>query len=224
VAINQEYCVAAQVWRLSSADMCEIARNSVLQSGFEYPWKAHFIGPNYAVAGPLGNDIHLTNVPYIRLQYRLETLVAELQLVEEGVRTHRESLGAAPPPDSVRHVRAKSGRHMLPSGLSGVPVTTSDGNYINFNATPVTGSSAAPGQHASPLQLGTRIAQLSDAGNSSSLLRECSLPGAAPGVTAAAAWSAAPHNSLSTDFGSVRFQPYGNNVESARSSSLPVKF
>ena len=53
----EEYCVAAQVWHLSSADMCEIARNSVLQSGFEYPWKAHFIGPNYAVAGPLGNGV-----------------------------------------------------------------------------------------------------------------------------------------------------------------------
>jgi AMP deaminase len=52
---RQEYCVASQVWRLSSADMCEIARNSVLQSGFEYPWKSHFIGPDYAVAGPLGN-------------------------------------------------------------------------------------------------------------------------------------------------------------------------
>ncbi len=27
----EEYCVAAQVWKLSSTDMCEIARNSVLQ-------------------------------------------------------------------------------------------------------------------------------------------------------------------------------------------------
>ena len=51
----EEYCVAAQVWRLSSSDLCEIARNSVMQSGFEYPWKAHFIGPNYAIAGPMGN-------------------------------------------------------------------------------------------------------------------------------------------------------------------------
>jgi hypothetical protein len=34
--------------------------------------------------GPAGNDIHMTNVPYIRLQYRLETLNAELALIEEG--------------------------------------------------------------------------------------------------------------------------------------------
>ena len=31
----EEYSIAAQIWRLSAADMCELARNSVLQSGFE---------------------------------------------------------------------------------------------------------------------------------------------------------------------------------------------
>lgn len=43
------------MWKLSSSDMCEIARNSVSQSGFEYPFKAHFMGPNYAAPGPAGN-------------------------------------------------------------------------------------------------------------------------------------------------------------------------
>lgn len=51
----EEYCVAAQVWKLSPADKCEIARNSVLQSGFEHPYKAHFIGEKYARDGPEGN-------------------------------------------------------------------------------------------------------------------------------------------------------------------------
>lgn len=32
----EEYSIAAQVWKLSTCDMCEIARNSVLQSGFEH--------------------------------------------------------------------------------------------------------------------------------------------------------------------------------------------
>lgn len=31
----EEYSVAAQIWKLGSGDMCEIARNSVLASGFE---------------------------------------------------------------------------------------------------------------------------------------------------------------------------------------------
>lgn len=31
----EEYSIAAQVWKLSPCDMCELARNSVLMSGFE---------------------------------------------------------------------------------------------------------------------------------------------------------------------------------------------
>ena len=30
----EEYSIAAQIWKLSSIDMCEIARNSVLMSGY----------------------------------------------------------------------------------------------------------------------------------------------------------------------------------------------
>ena len=30
----EEYSIAAQVWKLSSSDMCEIARNSAIMSGF----------------------------------------------------------------------------------------------------------------------------------------------------------------------------------------------
>lgn len=56
--ISCPYC-AAQVWKLTSVDMCEIARNSVLQSGFEYPFKAHFLGPAYAQPGPAGNGASL---------------------------------------------------------------------------------------------------------------------------------------------------------------------
>lgn len=32
----EEYAIAAQVWKLSTCDLCEIARNSVLQSGFSH--------------------------------------------------------------------------------------------------------------------------------------------------------------------------------------------
>jgi len=32
--LMEEYSIAAQVWKLSSTDMCELARNSVLMSGF----------------------------------------------------------------------------------------------------------------------------------------------------------------------------------------------
>ncbi|KAK6011498.1 putative AMP deaminase [Ostertagia ostertagi] len=45
---------------------CELARNSVLQSGFEDKVKIHWLGPHYQEEGVLGNDIHRTNVPDIR--------------------------------------------------------------------------------------------------------------------------------------------------------------
>jgi AMP deaminase len=32
----EEYSIAAQVWKLSAVDMCELARNSVLMSGFSH--------------------------------------------------------------------------------------------------------------------------------------------------------------------------------------------
>lgn len=35
----EEYSIATQVWKLSSCDMCELARNSVLMSGFSHKVK-----------------------------------------------------------------------------------------------------------------------------------------------------------------------------------------
>ena len=111
--IVEEYCVAAQVrsvlvcatprthspraqvWKLNSCDLCELARNSVLQSGFEYPFKAHFLGTTQTYAclrlalppknatpicagekhylhGTAGNDGSVTNVPNIRIHFRQE--------------------------------------------------------------------------------------------------------------------------------------------------------
>ena len=80
----EEYAVAAQMYQLSSSDLAELSRNSVLQSGFEYPFKAHFIGTEYAIPGPEGNEITLTNLPNIRLQYRIEVLSEELKMLAAG--------------------------------------------------------------------------------------------------------------------------------------------
>jgi AMP deaminase len=74
----EEYSIAAQVWKLSSSDMCELARNSVLQSGFPHETKLHWLGPNYMEEGTQGNDITRTNVPDIRVAFRHETMITEL--------------------------------------------------------------------------------------------------------------------------------------------------
>ncbi|XP_046892715.1 AMP deaminase 2 isoform X1 [Hypomesus transpacificus] len=84
--LMEEYSIAAQVWKLSSCDMCELARNSVLMSGFSHKAKSYWLGPNYSREGPESNDIRRTNVPDIRVAYRSETLSEELHLITHAVR------------------------------------------------------------------------------------------------------------------------------------------
>lgn len=83
--LMEEYAIAAQVFKLSTCDMCEIARNSVLQSGLSAEEKIHFLGTSYLQDGPEGNDIRKTNVAQIRMAYRYETQCYELNLIREGV-------------------------------------------------------------------------------------------------------------------------------------------
>ncbi|KAF3448165.1 hypothetical protein FNV43_RR08876 [Rhamnella rubrinervis] len=80
----EEYSIAASVWKLSSCDLCEIARNSVYQSGFSHALKSHWIGKQYYKRGPDGNDIHKTNVPHIRLEFRETIWREEMQQVYVG--------------------------------------------------------------------------------------------------------------------------------------------
>jgi AMP deaminase len=80
----EEYSIAASVWKLSSCDLCEIARNSVYQSGFSHALKSHWIGKEYYKRGPNGNDIHRTNVPHIRLEFRDTIWREEMQQVYLG--------------------------------------------------------------------------------------------------------------------------------------------
>lgn len=74
-ALVEEYSVATQVWKLSSTDQCELARHSVLQSGWEERYKLHFLGSEF-------QDIRETNVPKIRLLFRQEALEVELSAIE----------------------------------------------------------------------------------------------------------------------------------------------
>uniref|UniRef100_H3DCF6 AMP deaminase n=1 Tax=Tetraodon nigroviridis TaxID=99883 RepID=H3DCF6_TETNG len=85
--LMEEYSIAAQVWKLSSCDMCELARNSVIMSGFPHKVKSSWLGPNYINEGQEGNDIRRTNVPDIRVAYRYETMCEELNLITQAIRT-----------------------------------------------------------------------------------------------------------------------------------------
>ncbi|XP_049566147.1 AMP deaminase 1 isoform X2 [Orcinus orca] len=85
--LMEEYAIAAQVFKLSTCDMCEVARNSVLQCGISHEEKVKFLGDNYLEEGPTGNDIRKTNVAQIRMAYRYETWCYELNLIAEGIKS-----------------------------------------------------------------------------------------------------------------------------------------
>ncbi len=84
--LMEEYSIATQVWKLNAVDMCELARNSVVMSGFPTWVKKHWLGTNFQKEGVQGNDVKRTNVPDIRVGYRYDTWVYELNLIVEGVK------------------------------------------------------------------------------------------------------------------------------------------
>ncbi|KAH8708016.1 AMP deaminase [Beauveria bassiana] len=73
----EEYAVAAQICKLSSVDMCELAKNSVKQSGYERAIKQQWLGPDFEKPGKEGNKMVKTNVPDRRAEFRYITLVQE---------------------------------------------------------------------------------------------------------------------------------------------------
>ncbi|KAF4629573.1 hypothetical protein G7Y89_g8573 [Cudoniella acicularis] len=78
----EEYSVAAQIYKLNAVDMCELAKNSVKQSGYEHAVKQRWLGPDYNLAGVKGNHMAKSNVPNIREGFRHETLLQELSMIE----------------------------------------------------------------------------------------------------------------------------------------------
>ncbi|KAI4836477.1 AMP deaminase [Plasmodium brasilianum] len=74
----EEYSICAHIWKLSAVDLCEIARNSVIQSGYEPSFKKHWLG--IAEEQDLlnfQNNPEKTNIPNTRMTYRKNTLAEE---------------------------------------------------------------------------------------------------------------------------------------------------
>jgi AMP deaminase len=53
----------------------------VIQSGWENKIKMHWIGKTWSEPGIAGNDMRKTNVPNIRVAFRHETLMEELNML-----------------------------------------------------------------------------------------------------------------------------------------------
>ncbi|KZT11831.1 AMP deaminase [Laetiporus sulphureus 93-53] len=77
----EEYSVAAHIYKLPQSSLAELARNSVIQSGFEMELKRHWLGQYWYLPGAAGNDINKTDVPNLRLEYRRQTMVEELSMI-----------------------------------------------------------------------------------------------------------------------------------------------
>lgn len=78
----EEYAVAAQIYKLTNIDMCELAKHSVVQSGFEHSVKQRWLGQNFHLPGVAGNDMAKVNVPNIREAFRHETWLQELAMID----------------------------------------------------------------------------------------------------------------------------------------------
>lgn len=78
----EEYSVAAQIYKFSAVDMCELAKHSVDHSGFEMSLKQRWLGQNCHLPGVAGNNVGKSNVPNTREAFRDETLLGELGLIE----------------------------------------------------------------------------------------------------------------------------------------------
>lgn len=103
----EEYSVAAQIYKLNAVDMCELAKNSVLQSGFEHCIKQKWLGPHCHLPGLAGNVVAKSNVPNIREAYRHETLVQELSMIDRytaGTNSAQPVSSATLPPQNNRKI------------------------------------------------------------------------------------------------------------------------
>ncbi|KAF7459364.1 AMP deaminase [Cryptosporidium felis] len=94
----EEYSIASHIWKLNNVDLCEIARNSVLQSGFSSKSKASWLGIKncnylnkslYNIVNDFEpcdvNDITRSNVPNMRIQFRRDMLRGEMELISRDI-------------------------------------------------------------------------------------------------------------------------------------------
>lgn len=79
----EEYSVAAKVWKLSFNDLSEVAKNSVLQSGFPDEWKVAALGSLWRLKSVLGNQVRKSHVSDIRIAFRFETYHAEINFLDD---------------------------------------------------------------------------------------------------------------------------------------------
>lgn len=80
----EEYAICVQTWRLRSADQAELARNSVILSGFPDSTKEQWLGSRFFDTSPKGNVPAKSGISNVRAQYRSDCLSDERSFVAES--------------------------------------------------------------------------------------------------------------------------------------------
>ncbi|KAI4596261.1 AMP deaminase [Pestalotiopsis sp. 9143b] len=99
----EEYAVAAQIYKLGPVDMCEFAKNSVKQSGYEYSIKQQWLGDNFHLPGKEGNNMVKTNVPDRREEFRHHTWVEEHHMISKYTQPAAGASGHLKVPEHQQH-------------------------------------------------------------------------------------------------------------------------
>ena len=148
----EEYSVAAQIYKLNAVDMCELAKNSVMQSGFEHVVKQRWLGSDYHLPGVAGNNVAKSNVPNIREAFRHETLLQELSMIDRYTvaTTSTEPVSTTNLPPPVPHYH-QSQAAASPSISIRTNPSASYGHPENYNTDPQSRLPAAALPHPMPL-------------------------------------------------------------------------
>lgn len=81
----EEYSMASKMWKLSTTDCCEIAKMSILQSGYSHTMKTYWLGNHYYLHSSRGNQSLKSNVSDIRCAYRYEVYWDEIKYLQRAM-------------------------------------------------------------------------------------------------------------------------------------------
>ncbi|KAI1459422.1 AMP deaminase [Annulohypoxylon moriforme] len=132
--LMEEYAVAAQIYKLSPVDMCELAKNSVRQSGYEYSIKQQWLGEKFNLPGKDGNSMVKTNVPDRREEFRHHTWVEEHRMISSYTSTTELHEVLEHHPAAVSNLNPASPTSSLKTNMAS-GITTGDSKshtYINI--------------------------------------------------------------------------------------------
>ncbi|KAK5127012.1 hypothetical protein LTR85_008371 [Meristemomyces frigidus] len=160
----EEYAVAAQIYKLSAVDMCELAKHSVVQSGFEHIVKQRWLGDRYNLPGVLGNDIMKVNVPSIREAFRHETWLQEMAMIDRYTQVHnvqQQELGEVVLPEQLQ--QQQQGSPVVaapPSPTASMMTNASATNPLGIDtSTYRPGTTTATPQSYRPITQAARLSQ-----------------------------------------------------------------